>query len=290
LLLAPGEPDLVIRNARIVTMDRARPEAEALAIRGERIVAVGTNEESSAWIGPSTRVLDLSGPDSRTIIPGINETHIHVRDLGFQQRQAVNLEGAKNVADVQRLLRDRLDELRGSGKLGGWHYPTTGETGDWLFGLGWTQDRLDEKRMASRRELDAVSRDVPISLDRIYRGIAVNTKVFELMGIDFDDPSTYPEWFRRTPRDFQPGDIIFRDESGLPNGVFVGERAPRLILGGHSREVAGPESGEPRPRSRDPRFLRHHRHRGAGKPARAGHEGLSGSLRSRPSAGESHDL
>jgi predicted amidohydrolase YtcJ len=230
LLLAPGEPDLVIRNARIVTMDRARPEAEALAIGGERIVAVGTNEESSAWIGPGTRVLDLSGPDSRTIIPGINETHIHVRDLGFQQRQAVNLEGAKNVADVQRLLRDRLDELRGSGKLGGWHYPTTGETGDWLFGLGWTQDRLDEKRMASRRELDAVSRDVPISLDRIYRGIAVNTRVFELMGIDFDDPSTYPEWFRRTPRDFQPGDIIFRDESGLPNGVFVGERAPRLVL------------------------------------------------------------
>ncbi|HXV64234.1 MAG TPA: amidohydrolase family protein, partial [Vicinamibacteria bacterium] len=69
----------------------------------------------------------------------------------------------------------------------------------------------------------------PISLDRIYRGIAVNTKVFELMGIEFDDPSTHPEWFTRTPRDFEPGDIIFRDDTGLPNGVFVGTKAPRLV-------------------------------------------------------------
>jgi predicted amidohydrolase YtcJ len=228
-VFTPLEPDLVIRNARIVTMDDTRPEAEALAVRGELIVAIGSNEESESWVGPETKVVDLSG---KTVVPGINETHIHVRDLGFQQRTAVNLETARNVGDVQRLLGERLGELRSSGKLGGWLYPTTGETGEWLFGLGWTQDRLEEKRMATRQELDAVSREVPISLDRIYRGIAVNTRVFELMGIDFDDPSTHPEWFRRTPRDFQPGDIIFRDpETGLPNGVFVGERAPRLVAG-----------------------------------------------------------
>jgi predicted amidohydrolase YtcJ len=83
--------------------------------------------------------------------------------------------------------------------------------------------------MANRHELDAVSRTVPISLTRIYRGMAVNTKVFELLGYKFEDPNTWPDWFKKDPADFEAGDIIFRDPDGLPNGVFVGDRAPRLI-------------------------------------------------------------
>ena len=218
--------DIVFSNARIITMNDAQPSATAIALTGERIAAVGSLAELASRIGPATRVYDLSG---RTIIPGINESHIHVRDLGFEQHYAVNLEPAKSVADVQRLLRARLDALRREGKLGGWRYPTTGETGPWLFGLGWTQDRLSEKRMAGRHELDAVAREVPISLARIYRGVAVNTKVFELLGIRFEDPDTWPDWFKKDPTDFEAGDVIFRGKDGLPNGVFVGERAPRLI-------------------------------------------------------------
>lgn len=226
---AQARADRVFRNAKIVTLNDSQPFASAIAVRGDTIVAVGTFEEVASWIGADTMVHDLAG---RTIVPGINESHIHVRDLGFQQRYAVNLEEARSIADVQRLLKERLDRLREENRLGGWRYPTTGETGEWLFGLGWTQDRLAENRMADRRELDAVSSDVPISLDRIYRGLAVNTKVFELMGIDFDDPSTYPEWFTKAPPDFEPGDIIFRDpDTGLPNGVFVGTKAPRLVSG-----------------------------------------------------------
>jgi len=219
--------DLVFSNARIITMNDAQPSASAIALEGERIAAVGSSTDMTPLIGPATKVYDLGG---RTIIPGINETHIHVRDLGFEQHYAVNLEPAKNVADVQRLLRARLEALQREGSLGGWRYPTTGETGPWLFGLGWTQDRLSGRRMADRHELDAVARDVPISLTRIYRGIAVNTKVFELLGIRFEDPRTWPDWFKKDPSDFEAGDIIFRDKEGLPNGVFVGERAPRLIV------------------------------------------------------------
>ena len=224
---APLAADLVLHNARIVTMDESRPEADALAVKGDTIVGVGTRAELEAFIGPATRVHDLGG---RTVIPGLNDTHIHVRDLGFEQRTAVNLEPARSVADVRRLLRERLATLERENRLGGWRYPTTGETGPWLFGLGWTQDRLEEHRMATREELDEVSRDVPISLTRIYNGLAVNTKVFELAGIDVDDPRTFPAWFTKDPADFVAGDVIFRDpETGLPNGVFAGARAPRLI-------------------------------------------------------------
>ncbi|NIM49567.1 MAG: amidohydrolase family protein [Gemmatimonadales bacterium] len=224
-----GQPtaELVFHNSKIVTVDDDRPEASALALAGDRILAVGTLEEMEHLIDEDTKVYDLGG---RTIIPGINETHIHVRDLGFQQRYAVNLEPARTIADVQQLLKDRLAQLQRDGMLGGWEYPTSGETGPWLYGLGWTQDRLVEKRMVNRHELDEVSRDVPISAERIYNGIVVNTKVFELLGIDFDDPSTHPDWFTADPPDFVAGDIIFRDpRTGLPNGVFVGARAPRLV-------------------------------------------------------------
>jgi predicted amidohydrolase YtcJ len=221
-----GAADLVFSNARIITMNDRQPTASAIALVGERIAAVGSWADLASLVGQSTKVYDLGG---RTIIPGINESHIHLRDLGFEQHYAVNLEPAKHVSDVQRLLRARLDALRREGALGGWRYPTTGETGPWLFGLGWTQDRLSEKRMANRHELDAVSRDVPISLARIYRGVAINTKVFELLGIRFEDPGTWPDWFKKDPADLEAGDIIFRDADGLPDGVFVGERAPRLI-------------------------------------------------------------
>ncbi|MDH3270540.1 MAG: amidohydrolase family protein, partial [Gemmatimonadota bacterium] len=75
----------------------------------------------------------------------------------------------------------------------------------------------------------AVSRDVPITLDRVYLGVAVNTRVFELRGYDFDRPETWPDWFTEDPASFGPGDIIERDrESGLPTGVFYGF-APALI-------------------------------------------------------------
>ena len=224
--IKPGA-DLIFYNAKIITMNEDNPFASALAISGDKIVTIGSFQELKHLIGLNTKVYDLDG---RTIIPGINETHIHVSDLGFQQYYAVNLEPARNISDVQQLLRDRLAKLQRDGKLGGWRYPTTGEDGEWLFGLGWTQDRFVEKRMANRHELDQVSRDIPISLNRIYRGIAVNTKVFELLGINFDDPATYPEWFTTDPPDFEAGDIIFRDpDSGLPNGVFVGAKAPWLI-------------------------------------------------------------
>jgi hypothetical protein len=221
-----GPADTVFVNARVLTLEVERPLADGLALRDDLILAVGSLEELQPLITPETKVYDLGG---RTILPGLNETHIHVRDLGFEQYYAVNLEQARKVADIQRLLRERLRVLERDGALSGWRYPTTGERGKWLFGLGWTQDRLEEKRMADRYELDAVSRDVPISLTRIYRGVAVNTKVFELLGIRFEDPSTYPEWFKEDPPDFEAGDIIFRDAQGLPNGVFVGERAPRLV-------------------------------------------------------------
>ena len=221
--------DIVLYNAKITTMDPRHPTASAIAIKNDMIIGVGSSQELQSLVSASTKSYDVQG---RTIIPGLIDSHIHVRDLGFEQYYAVNVLEARSIADVTAALIQRLQKLQAAGKLDGWHYPTTGRTGPWLFGLGWQQDRLVEKRMADRHDLDTVSRDIPISLTRVYDGIAVNTKVFELLGIDFNNPSTYPDWFKKDPADFRPGDVIVRDaKTGLPTGVFLGTKAPRLVSG-----------------------------------------------------------
>ena len=86
--------DIIFHNAKIITMDEDNPSADTLALSGDKIIAVGSYKKLEHLISPNTKVYDLEG---RTIIPGINETHLHVRDLGFQQYYAVNLEPARNI-------------------------------------------------------------------------------------------------------------------------------------------------------------------------------------------------
>ena len=115
LACQPSTPsaDTVFHNAVVITMDDGRPRADAMAVTGERIVGVGSFEEMAPCIGDDTDVHDLGG---RTVLPGIHESHIHVRDLGFQQHYAVNLEAAQAVADVQHMLGKRMEALREAGE------------------------------------------------------------------------------------------------------------------------------------------------------------------------------
>lgn len=206
-------------------LDSDRSVASSIAIQGERIVAVG--DDVSGFIGPDTRVVDLAG---RTVIPGLQDSHIHFVGLGADNYYVVRFDDATSVAQIQEMLRDHLQRLSSEDALNVWTYPQTGETGPWLFGAGWNQAKLDGGRMATRQQLDQISGDVPISLQRVYIGVAVNTKVFELNGWDFDRPETWPDWFTEDPDSFGPGDIIERDpETGLPTGVFYGATAPALI-------------------------------------------------------------
>jgi predicted amidohydrolase YtcJ len=221
-------PDLIYTNGTVLTLDGDNTVVSSIAVKDDRIVALGdwTERELGALAGAQTVVYDLDG---RTVIPGLQDSHLHFIGLGADDYYVTRFDDATSVAEIQEQLRAHLARLDGEGALDVWTYPGTGEVGPWLFGAGWNQAKLDEGRMASRHELDEVSRDVPITLDRVYLGVAVNTKVFELQGYDFERPETWPEWFTRDPAYFGPGDVIERDpETGLPTGVFYGF-APALI-------------------------------------------------------------
>ena len=216
--------DLVLIGGRLVTVDPGRPEAQALAVRGDRIIAVGTNEEIRRHIGGGTRVIDLAG---RLLIPGFIEGHGHYTGLG-ESKTILDLTTARSWDDIVAMVRDAATRAR---------------QGEWIRGRGWHQEKWTSVPTPNvdgvplHTALSAASPNNPVEL-RHASGHAsfVNAKAMELAGID------------RTTAN-PPGGEIIKDASGNPTGLLR-ETAQRLIGQAQGR---GPQ---PTPEERDAFFRR----------------------------------
>ena len=208
-----NEPaSLLLANGVIYTGDAARARVEAVAIRGERIVGIGSSQEMRKLAGPKTRIVDLRG---RFAMPGFNDAHIHLAN-GGQAKLAIELEGARSLAEFQQRIRSRLGEY---------------EPKEWITGRGWDHTLWPVQRFPTRQALDAVSRDHPMIFTRVDGHVAVaNSLALHLAGIakDTKDP---------------PGGSIERDAAGEPTGMLK-ENAVGLV----SRKVP-PLSASQRRRS-----------------------------------------
>lgn len=187
---AQAQADLVLVQGNIYTVNPQQPRAEAVAIRGEYIVAVGSNTEIQKWIGPNTRVVDLGG---RFALPGFNDAHIHLAN-GGAAKLAVDLSGAESLEAFQERIRARLSDYR---------------PGEWITGRGWDHTLWDPPRFPTRADLDAVSREHPILLTRVDGHVAVaNSLALQQAGVT-----------RATPD--PPGGEIQRDSlTGEPTGLL----------------------------------------------------------------------
>ena len=215
--------DVIFTNGKIVTVDANFTIAQALAIKDGKLIAVGTNADALAVRGPATRVLDLAG---KTVIPGLQDSHIHFLSLGEEIAYEADLTYAKNAQDIVKSVAD-LKQRRN---------PPIGE---WLVGSKWDQYKYPD--MVTRWQLDAVSPQNPVRLSRTYRGIAVNSEVFRRMGINDEKPETWPTWWLKDPENFTFEDKILREkrrisleggevrEVAVPTGVFLGARATGLV-------------------------------------------------------------
>ena len=187
--------DLVLRNGTIITVDDVIPEAEVLAIRGDRIVAVGRSAELDRYIGDETQVIDLEG---RLAIPGFIEGHGHFLGIGDAKLQ-LDLTGAGSWADIVAMVEDAVARAR---------------PGELIRGRGWHQDKWDPspspnvEGLPLHDALSAVSPDNPVLL-RHASGHATfaNAKAMELANITADTPDP-------------PGGEIVRDAAGNPIGAF----------------------------------------------------------------------
>jgi predicted amidohydrolase YtcJ len=159
-------PDLVMLNANIVTLNPAAPRFQAAAIKFGRISALGTTSDIEKIATNGTSVIDLEG---KTVLPGFIDTHVHLDDFGLTLR-TLNLEDAKSVDEVKGLLAGRVN---GTPK------------GEWVIGRGWNENRLKERRLLTRWDLDEVSPGNPVYLHHFTcHATLLNSKGLEASGID----------------------------------------------------------------------------------------------------------
>ena len=198
-----GPADLVLTNGKVVTVDPERPEVEAVAITGDRIVAVGSSAEIRAYVGANTQVIDLEG---RLAIPGFIEGHGHFMGVGNAQ-MILDLTQARSWDDIVAMVAEAAAEA---------------EPGEWIQGRGWHQEkweRVPEPNVDGvplHHALSAVSPNNPVHLTHASGHASfANARALELAGID------------RNTRDPAGGTIV-RTASGEPTGLLR-ETAQRLV-------------------------------------------------------------
>src|SRR6266853_308017 len=145
-------PDIILSNGKIITVDERFTIAQAIAVKGDRIVNVGTNADILRLAGSNTRRIDLRG---RSVIPGLIDNHMHLLRAATTWQWEVRWDGVGSR-------KEALDMLRARAKAVG--------RGEWVYNLGgWTIDQFsDDKRPFSREELDRVVPDNPVLLQASY--------------------------------------------------------------------------------------------------------------------------
>jgi hypothetical protein len=193
-------PDLVLVNGTLLTQDRLRPRADALAVLDGRIVAVGSRGDVESLAGPSTRRIDLEGG---TLLPGFNDSHVHVWKMGQLLTDVLDLRSTASLGELALALRRRDSELSRE---------------SWLLGRGYNEARLAEGRQPHRGDLDRAVADRPVALTRTCGHMLVaNSRALRLAGIDRETPDP-------------PGGALVRDERGEPTGLLQ-ETAMGLLRG-----------------------------------------------------------
>ncbi|MFC1660931.1 amidohydrolase [Gemmatimonadota bacterium] len=221
LFLLPGcEPsyqgelaDLVLTNGKVVTMDPAAPEVSAVAVRGHTILAVGSAEEISSYVGPDTRTIDLEG---HLAVPGFIDSHGHYMSLG-QSKMMLDLTQVRTWDEIVAMVAEAAEEA---------------EPGEWIRGRGWHQEKWDAVPVPNvdgvpvHGSLSEVSPENPVYLTHASgHASLVNAMALELAAIDeiTADP---------------PGGTIVKDAAGRPTGLLR-ETAQRIV----GRAMAHAEEG-----------------------------------------------
>ncbi|WP_308725765.1 amidohydrolase [Metapseudomonas otitidis] len=192
-------PDLILHNGRFHTVDREKPTASAVAIRDGRFVAVGSEAEVMPLRGPATQVVDLN---RRTVIPGLNDSHLHLIRGGLNYNLELRWEGVPSLADALRMLKDQADRT---------------PSPQWVRVVGgWNEFQFAERRMPTLEEINRAAPDTPVFILHLYDRALLNRAALRVVGYD-----------RNTPN--PPGGEIVRDGNGEPTGMLIA-RPNAMIL------------------------------------------------------------
>jgi predicted amidohydrolase YtcJ len=180
-------PDLVLSNGRITTLDPKHPQARSVAIKNGRIVGV----DSEVQRGEHTIVIDLNG---RRVIPGLNDSHLHVIRGGLNYNMELRWDGVPSLADGLRMLREQARRT---------------PPGQWVRVVGgWSEFQFAERRMPTLEELNAAAPDTPVFIMHLYCRALLNRAALRACGYTKDSPNP-------------PGGEIQRDRLGNPTGLLI---------------------------------------------------------------------
>jgi predicted amidohydrolase YtcJ len=192
--------DMVLLNGKIITVDATDRIAQAVAVAGGKILAVGSNDEIRRHIGSSTERVDLDG---RAVTPGLLDGHAHFHSGGVQRLFVldVSFPAVKSIEDVGRAVRAQAAKL---------------PDGAWVEGRGWDEGKLEDRRLITARDLDRAASDHPVYLTQTtgHYGVA-NSVALKMAGIGKDTPDP-------------PNGTIDRYPDGTPTGVLK-ESAQGLV-------------------------------------------------------------
>ena len=189
--------DLVLTYGNILTMNSIQPNAEAVAIKNDRIMKVGTNTEISQLIGEATKVINLQG---KTVVPGLTDSHIHVGDFG-KFLTWLDLNEADSIKAVQQKIRERAQKI---------------PEGRWIIGSGWNHASFTEQRYPTFRDLDEASPDNPVILyHQCGRVCVVNSKALESAGVRKDTVSPSGGTIEKNPETGEPTGILRENATDL---------------------------------------------------------------------------
>ncbi|MGH9970381.1 MAG: amidohydrolase [Pyrinomonadaceae bacterium] len=183
--------DIVFNNARVYTVNDRQPLAEAVAVKGDRIVFVGSNRDAQKFVGNSTWIVDLHG---QTVVPGFTDAHHHLAGVGFRE-MTLNLEGTTSLQDFLTKVKERVDRAA---------------PGEWITGRGWIETFWKPPVFPTRSDLDAVAPNNPVILTRADgHASVVNSAALKAAGVDKDTANPFG------------GEISKDKASGEPNGMLL---------------------------------------------------------------------
>jgi predicted amidohydrolase YtcJ len=183
--------DVVFKNGNVYTANDKAPHAQAIAVKADRIVFVGSDSAAQKYVGANTRVIDLHGTP---VLPGFTDSHQHLSGVGFRE-MTLNLEGTASLDDLLAKLKARVDQAK---------------PGEWVTGRGWIETHWQPPVFPTRWDLDKVAPNNPVILGRADgHGAVANSAALKIAGVD-----------KNTPNPFG-GEVSKDKQSGEPNGMLL---------------------------------------------------------------------
>ena len=191
--------DLILHNGKIATQDDRRSVVEAAAIRDGKFLAIGSDREVMRFRNERTKLIDLN---KRTVIPGLNDSHLHLIRGGLNYNLELRWDGVPSLADGLRMLREQAQRT---------------PPGQWVRVVGgWSEFQFAERRMPTLDELNQAAPDTPVFVLHLYDRALLNRAALRAVGYTKDSPNP-------------PGGEIARDAGGNPTGILIA-RPNAMIL------------------------------------------------------------